>query len=98
MLNEIDALDKQIADTQKTIQEVKSTLAIVRHLNNLQKQNTIASCLNTNQCNGVPPSLMPHLTLLRNYIILDRLQGEKMDFDQKMVLRSINEFLFKNSG
>ncbi|MBP7848045.1 hypothetical protein KA013_02380 [Patescibacteria group bacterium] len=67
-------------------------------MDNEQKQNTVASCLNSKQCGGVPASLMPHLTLLRNYIILDRLQAEKMAFDQRTVLKSISEFLVKSAG
>ncbi len=98
LLNEIDTLDASIIQIQEQIKAVDATLAIVKHLDNEQKQNTIALCLNTEQCSGVPASLTPHLTLLRNYIILDRLQWdwEKMDFDQKMVLKSISEFLLKS--
>ncbi len=98
LLNEIDKLDAQVIVIQAEIQKVEGTLAIVNHLDNEQKQNTVASCLNLKQCGGVPASLMPHLTLLRNYIILDRLQAEKMDFDQRVVLKSISEFLVKSAG
>ncbi len=98
LLNEIDLLDVEIKQIQDDIKKVEWTLAIVNHLDNEQKQNTVALCLNVKQCAGVPASLMPHLTLLRNYIILDRLQGEKMDFDQKVVLKSVSEFLTRSAG
>lgn len=97
LLNEIDQLDSDITSLKNEIVLVESVLAIVKHLDNEQKQNTISLCLNFSQCDGVPSSLMSHTTLLRNYIILDRLQGEKMDFDQKMVLKSIAEFLLRST-
>ncbi len=97
LLNEVDRLNWVIDTVITESSAIEGVIAIVNQLDNQQKQNTIATCLNAGQCDGVPASLKPYLTLLRNYIILDRLEGEKMDFNQKMVLKSINQFLIKNS-
>ncbi|MDP2670630.1 MAG: hypothetical protein Q8O99_07170 [bacterium] len=42
--------------------------------------------------------LLDRIDLLRSYLIVTQLSAEKLDFDQKFILRNINEFLSQKSG
>jgi hypothetical protein len=58
-----------------------------------EKQNTILNCVNWQKCEGIEVGLLDRLDLLRSFLMIDSLTTEKLNFDQKFVLRNINEFL-----
>lgn len=92
-LNELDDLQKTIEDTNNSIAVTKLQIEIVRNLETPEKQNTILNCVNRQQCDGIEVWLMDRLDLLRSFLMIDHLVSDKLDFDQKFVLRNINEFL-----
>lgn len=96
LLNEIDDIDEKIKKTENDIKKVERQIGIIERLNDQQKRNTLITCLNTQECEGVPPELMPHLQLLRTYILVDNLEAEKMKFNQKLLLKNINDFLLRS--
>jgi hypothetical protein len=52
--------------------------------------------LNFDECDDVEQELLDNRDLLRAYIILrDDLRSEKMSFDQKIILESINDFIIE---
>ena len=95
LLNDVDSLDKKIEDVQASINKANNELSIIDRLNNEGKRNTIITCLNTWDCEGVPEDLVPFLWFFRTYMLIDSLEWEKMRFNQKLVLKNINDFLLK---
>jgi hypothetical protein len=70
----------------------------VRNLETPEKQNTILDCVNWQKCEGIEVGLLDRLDLLRSFLMIDSLTTEKLNFDQKFVLRNINEFLSTQVG
>lgn len=95
----------ELAETQKKVDEVNNKIAttklqieIVRNLETPEKQNTILDCVNWQKCEGIEVGLLDRLDLLRSFLMIDSLTTEKLNFDQKFVLRNINEFLSTQVG
>lgn len=96
MRNEIATLDTQIQETQEKIQQSKTEQTIINRMDTPANSEKILACLNNDECSDLPPALQKNLPLLRTYMIVDELESKKMDFDQKLLLQNINEFLLKN--
>lgn len=97
-LNELDAVQVLIDEATNQIATTKLQIEIVRNLETPEKQNTILNCVNWQQCEWMEVGLLDRLDLLRSFLMIDHLTTEKLDFDQKFVLRNINEFLSTQVG
>lgn len=95
--SELEQVKKQITETKGQIEKTKIEIAIVNNLQNPSKQNTILNCINANICDAIQPELIERMDLLRSYLIVNKLSAEKLDFDQKFILRNINEFLIQEA-
>jgi len=98
ILNQIDEVDEQIAEVEKNTENAKLTLEIIESLNEPWKQNTIINCLNNWMCDEIEEKLIPFLPLFRTYMLVGNLKWEKMSFNQKVILKNINDFLLKTSA
>lgn len=97
-LNELDSLQQQIDEVNNQIASTKLQIQIVENLETPEKQNTILNCVNREQCEWIEDGLLDRIDLLRSFLMVDRLTTEKLSFDQKAVLRNINEFLSTQVG
>lgn len=95
LLNKIDEINEQIDEMKQKIEKVKKEEEIIARLNDGGKRNTIITCLNTNECEGVPEDLLPYLWLFRIYLLIGNLSFDKMEFNQKKILKNINDFLLR---
>ncbi len=96
--NEVVSLDAQSMDIEKRIQQATSEQKVVTWMNTKGNADKILACLNNDQCSALPDALKRNLSLLRTYMVVDELKVKKMDFDQKLFLKNINEFLLRNSN
>lgn len=92
-LNELDTIQADIDKAINDIAFTKLQIEIVRNLETPEKQNTILNCVNRQQCVWIEVGLLDRIDLLRSFLMIDQLTTEKLNFDQKFVLRNINEFL-----
>lgn len=92
-LNELSAVQQAIDDTVKSIENTKLQIEIVKNLETTEKQNTILNCVNDGLCDTLWTWLVQRMDLLRSFILVEHLSSNKTSFDQKFVLRNINEFL-----
>lgn len=92
-INDLTDLQTQIDQTNDEIATTKLQIEIVRNLETPTKQNTILNCINWQQCELIEVWLIDRMDLLRSFFMIEHLTTEKLDFDQKFVLRNINEFL-----
>lgn len=97
LLNTLDDTEKRITDAEREIAQARIIQDVINELDNRWKQYTLANCLNVGDCDNVEKKLLDNSDLLRAYIILWELSAEKMSFDQKTVLESINEFILEPS-
>jgi hypothetical protein len=91
-------MQKQIDETVAKIATTKLQIEIVRNLETPEKQNTILNCVNWQQCEDIEVGLLDRVDLLRSFLMIDHLTTDKLSFDQKFVLRNINEFLATQIG
>lgn len=96
-LNELDDLQKQIDETNEKIAQTKQQIEIVKNLEMPEKQATILNCVNWWMCDTMG-ALLSRIDLLRSFLMIEWLTAEKLNFDQKFVLRNINEFLSAQPG
>ena len=90
---ELETMKKEVENIENEIKSTEIQIEIVKNLETPEKQNTILNCVNTNKCDGIGSGLIERLDLLRSFILIEHLASEKLSFDQKFVLRNINEFL-----
>lgn len=98
ILSEIEALDIEIEELKKTIETINIEKEVVSHLLNEKKQNTILNCLNYELCDDIAQPLLDQLDFLRIFIIIGQLNSEKMQFDQRVLLRNLNEYMLRSSS
>jgi len=56
----------------------------------------LISCINQEiACDQFEPILLESLSTLRSYVQLNSLETDKMEIDEKKILKSINEFLLQ---
>lgn len=96
-LNELDELQKQIDETNEKIAQTNQQIEIVKKLEIPEKQATILNCVNRWLCDGMW-ALLSRIDLLRSFLMIEWLTADKLNFDQKFVLRNINEFLTAQPG
>lgn len=96
-LNELDEVQKQIDETNEKIAQTNQQIEIVKNLEIPEKQATILNCVNRWMCDEMW-ALMSRIDLLRSFLMIEWLTAEKLNFDQKFVLRNINEFLSAQPG
>lgn len=97
LLNDIEVIEKNITAATDEIAAIKEESEIIVELNTTGKQYTLAKCVNDKICNDIKPKLMENLPFFRTYIILGSSEAQKMDFNQKLLLKSILEYLLKNT-
>lgn len=97
-LAELEQVQVQIEEVKQEINKTQVEIAIVNSLQDLEKQNTLLNCINFDFCSPLQQGLLDRIDLLRSYLIVTQLSAEKLDFDQKFILRNINEFLSQKSG
>lgn len=97
-ITELEEVQKKIDEVNAQIQRTEIEIAIVNSLQSPEKQNTILNCINFEVCENLPIGLLERIDLLRSYLIVNQLSADKLDFDQKFILRNINEFLSQKVG
>lgn len=69
---------------------------------NLAKENfnDFINCINNRICEGITTNaqFQKNLDNIRTYYLIDKLEADKMDLDQKTVLRYIDEYLLKKDN
>ncbi len=90
---ELETMKKEVENIENEIKSTEIQIEIVKNLETPEKQNTILNCVNVKKCDGIGAGLIERLDLLRSFILIEHLASEKLSFDQKFVLRNINEFL-----
>lgn len=95
LLFELDEIDISVKEVEEEIESVKVEKKVVTLLSEQEKQNTLINCLNNQICEVIDERLMNNIKFLRIFMMMNYLWWEKMSFDQKIILRSINEFLNK---
>ncbi len=95
---EISKIEKQIWEINIDINEANN---FVQTTDNIEKNKTnIVSCLNSNNsCDDldfISNSTWTNIDIIRNYLLINKLVQYKMEFDQRKILKNINEFLLKD--
>lgn len=98
LLNEIELIQTSITWALDEVAEIKEIQEVILELNTTGKQYTLANCINERKCDNIKPKLMENLPFFRTYIILSSLEAQKMDFNQKALLKSILEHVMKVPG
>jgi hypothetical protein len=93
LMNDIELIDANISWAIDELQAIQEVQKIIVELNTTGKQYTLANCVNEKLCNDIKPKLMENLPFFRTYIILSSLESPKMDFDQKVIIKSVLEYL-----
>lgn len=94
---ELEQIQGQIEQVKQDINKTQVEITIVNSLQEPEKQNTLLNCINFEFCEQLSAGLLERIDLLRSYLIVNQLSAEKLDFDQKFILRNINEFLSQKS-
>ena len=97
ILSEIEELEATQEEVLEEIEQVETEIKVIENLNQVEKQNTLIKCLNNDDCESIEPELLRRLDFLRIFIMIEELISEKMNFDQKEILRNIYEFLLTNN-
>lgn len=95
LMNDIEIVETSISWAIDELQSIKEKQEIIVELNTTGKQYTLANCVNEKLCNDIKPKLMENLPFFRTYIILSSLESPKMDFNQKIIIKSILEYLLR---
>lgn len=96
LLNTLDEVETRLEEVETEIAITNLERQVVEQLTNEWKVNTLVNCINNEtRCDEVPPELLPSMDMLRFYLIINQLQAEKMKFNQKLLLRNLNEFLLR---
>lgn len=102
---QVDALSADLIDTQNQIQlldvkikndqENKKIIWIAK-----EQYEQIANCINKRICDGVTSNkeVAKNLGNLRTFYLTNKLESDKMTIDQKLVLRTIDDYLLKKDG
>jgi hypothetical protein len=69
---------------------------VIENLSDQEKQNTLINCLNGESCANIDEALFRRIDFLRIFIMINELISEKMNFNQKEILRNIYEFMLTN--
>ncbi|MFA7284464.1 MAG: hypothetical protein WC004_01415 [Candidatus Absconditabacterales bacterium] len=87
--NEIQLLDIKI----KNDQENKKIIGLAK-----EKYDQIVNCINKRICEGITinKDISSNLDNLRTYYLVNELEADKMQLDQKLVLKAIDDYLLKN--
>lgn len=100
------------ADLKAQIEETRNDIEITEmqyntdvennKLINLAKENfnDFINCINNRICEGITTNaqFQKNLDNIRTYYLIDKLEADKMDLDQKTVLRYIDEYLLKKDN
>ena len=96
LLTEIDELEEEQASIQENIDIVAAEIKVIENLSDQEKQNTLINCLNGESCANIDEALFRRIDFLRIFIMINELISEKMNFNQKEILRNIYEFMLTN--
>jgi len=97
LLWNIEDLEKEIKQYEEDLAIVEIEKRVVEQLLDEKKQNTILNCLNIDFCDDISEELLAQIDFLRIFIIVNQLEWEKMKFDQKLLLRNLNEYMLRSS-
>lgn len=101
----VDNIKVEIADTENQIQLLD--VKIKNDIENkkivwLAKENydQIVNCINKRICDGVTTNkeVEKNLWNLRTFYLTNKLEADKMNLDQKLVLKAIDDYLLKKDG
>jgi len=93
LLQNIEDKNIEIEEKEIEIQKTEIEKEVVKHLVDEKKQNKIINCLNFDICWNMSDELKDELDFLRIFLMVWRLNDEKMDFDQKKILRNLSEYM-----
>lgn len=93
LLSNIEKVEEDIEAEELEIQKTQIEKEVVKHLSNATKQQTLINCLNYDVCSNISEALIKELDFLRVFLTIWWLSAEKMTFNQKDVLRSMNEYM-----
>lgn len=97
LINSLDTIEKSIKEAEDERIVVKSEKELIVLISDEEKQNTLIKCLNMKECEDINDVIMKEIKFLRVFMMMNYLGWEKMAFDQKVLLRSINEFLNRST-
>ena len=76
--------------------QIESDTANNQLLKTLKVSNTqLLTCINDGLCNGINKKILTNIKTIRSYLLINQLSGAKMEFDQKMLLKNIDNHLLK---
>lgn len=93
LLNDIEKKEEEIAKVEEQISKTTIEKEVIQHLIDEKKQNAIINCLNYDICTWMSDALIKELDFLRIFLIVWGLSDDKMAFNQKEILRNMNEYM-----
>lgn len=90
-------------DGQATITKLDNELSQIGENKKLWKmtendQNQIIECINkanNEDCDALNPSIRDHLNVARAYLQLGNLKADKMEIDEKKILKNLDQYLIR---
>ncbi len=99
---ENDSLHAQIEDTNNQLQRLDIKVRIDQGNKKIiwlakEKYDQIVNCINKRICEGITlnKDISSNLDNLRTYYLVNELEADKMELDQKLVLKAIDDHLLK---
>lgn len=87
-------LNGQILQVDNQIQWFKSNEVTLKMITRESDMNNLVNCINnSNLCDKVLPGVKRDLQVTRSYLLLTPLVKDKMEIDQKSMLKYFNEYL-----
>lgn len=92
--NTINELNTQVSDLSTKINTFKSNETTLKQITQESDMNNLITCINNpNLCDKVLNGVKKNLQVTRSYLLLTPLNANKMEIDQKSLLKYFNEYL-----
>lgn len=96
----VSAIQGEVNVLETSIEQFKSNADTLKQVTNDSDINNLISCINNiNLCDKIYqkiPKLKSNLPVIRSYLLLTPLSGQKMEIDQKSILKYYNEYLLRD--
>lgn len=103
-IKKVNSMESQMVELDSKIELLNEDIQKAKDINEIidqwkKKEDSIIACINEWECSEVDNNniLSENINLLRDYLILWKYEPIKMDYDQKLILKNMNEFLFENN-
>lgn len=87
----INKIDSELSKVYTQLNDVKYNDNIIQFIWTWELQ--LVDCINTKACSEITWAISDNLDIVRNYMLLSQLDEEKMEFNQKLLLQSISDYL-----